>query len=96
LSLCLINQALCHEGIWGSGGTAPTLLTSALDGGEWSASPLGKEPLVTQSIGGWVGPRAGLDAVEKRKILPLSGIEPGVIIPKPTRYVFIVHKITVQ
>jgi hypothetical protein len=38
LSLCLINSALCHEDIWGSGGIAPPFLTSALDGGEWSAS----------------------------------------------------------
>jgi hypothetical protein len=36
----------------GRGGIAPNHLTSALDGGEWSASrpgralPLGKEPLV--------------------------------------------------
>jgi hypothetical protein len=28
----------------------------------------------TYWIGGWVGPRAGQDAVEKIKILPLSGI----------------------
>jgi hypothetical protein len=28
----------------------------------------GKERLVPNFIGGWVGPRAGLDAVEKRKI----------------------------
>jgi hypothetical protein len=27
-------------------------------------------------IGGWVGLRAGLEAVGKRKILPLQGIEP--------------------
>jgi hypothetical protein len=31
----------------------------------------------THWIEGWVGPRAGLDAMEKRKILPLPGIEPG-------------------
>jgi hypothetical protein len=46
-----------------------SLLTSALEGGEWSASrpgrglPPGKEPPGTHCIGGWVGPRAGLDAV---------------------------------
>jgi hypothetical protein len=30
----------------------------------------------THWIGGWVGPRGGLDAVEKRKLLKLSGFEP--------------------
>jgi hypothetical protein len=29
----------------------------------------------TRWIGGWVGLEAGLDAIEKRKILLLSGIE---------------------
>jgi hypothetical protein len=48
-------------------------LTSALDGGEWSAShpsrftPRESAP-GTHWIGGWVGPRAILDAVVKRKI----------------------------
>jgi hypothetical protein len=37
-SLCLINYAPHHEDIWGSGGIAPPLLTSTLDGGEWLAS----------------------------------------------------------
>jgi hypothetical protein len=31
--------------------------------------------LGTNWIGGWMGPRAGLDAVKKRKFLPLPGIE---------------------
>jgi hypothetical protein len=48
-------------------------LTSALVGGEWSASRPGRfTPREKTSgshwIGGWVGPRAGLDAVVKRKI----------------------------
>jgi hypothetical protein len=48
-------------------------LTSALDGGEWSASRLGRftsrdRVPGTHSTGGWVGPRASLDAVAKRKI----------------------------
>jgi hypothetical protein len=30
-------------------------------------------------IGGWVSPRAGLDVVEDREILPLSAIEPRPI-----------------
>jgi hypothetical protein len=44
------------------------LLTSALAGGEWSASrpsrftPWERAPS-THSIGGWVDPRAGLDDV---------------------------------
>jgi hypothetical protein len=34
--------------------------------------PLGKKnPPVAHWIGGWVGPRTGLDKVERRKILPL-------------------------
>jgi hypothetical protein len=55
-------------------------LTSALVGGEWSASlpvrftPLGKGP-DTHWVGGWVTPRAGLDDVEKRKFFILSGLE---------------------
>jgi hypothetical protein len=35
----------------------------------------GKEPPGTHCIGGWVGPTAGLDVVEKRKSLPLQGLE---------------------
>jgi hypothetical protein len=48
-------------------------LTSALDGGEWSASRPGpfnprERALGTCWIGGWVGRRAVLDNVVKRKI----------------------------
>jgi hypothetical protein len=50
-------------------------LTSTLVGGEWSASRPGrfftpgrKAPCI-HWIGGWVGPRAGLDDVEKRTFL---------------------------
>jgi hypothetical protein len=55
-------------------------LTSALVVGEWSASRPGRFTLEgrahgTQWIGGWVGPRAGLDDVEKRKFLTLPGLE---------------------
>jgi hypothetical protein len=50
-------------------------LTSALDGGEWSASgpsrfTPGERVHSTHWIGGWVGPRAVLDAVVKRKKIP--------------------------
>jgi hypothetical protein len=48
-------------------------LTSALDGGELSASRPGRftpgeRASDTHWIGGWVGPRAVLDTVVKRKI----------------------------
>jgi hypothetical protein len=48
-------------------------LTSALEGGEWSASrpgrftPRERSP-VTHWIGGWVGPKAIMDEVVKRNI----------------------------
>jgi hypothetical protein len=55
-------------------------LISAQVGGEWSASRLdhfipGERAPVTHWIGGWVGPKAGLDDVEKRKFLTLPGLE---------------------
>jgi hypothetical protein len=64
----------------GSGGTASPFLTAALDGGELSAScpgrfTPGETSPDTRWIGGWVGPRADLDAVEKRIILPLTEVE---------------------
>jgi len=48
-------------------------LTSALDGGDWSAShagcfTLGEGAADTHYIGGWVGPRADMDVVVKREI----------------------------
>jgi hypothetical protein len=55
-------------------------LTSALTGGEWSASrpgrfTLGEGSPASHWIGGWVGPRAGLDDVEKWKFLPPPGLK---------------------
>jgi hypothetical protein len=55
-------------------------LTLALVGGEWSNScpchfTPGERTPSTLSIGGWVGPRAGLDDVEKGKFLTLQGLE---------------------
>jgi hypothetical protein len=54
-------------------------LTSALFGGEWPVSRLGlftpgEIAPDTLWIGGWVGPRAGLEDVDKRKFLTLSGL----------------------
>jgi hypothetical protein len=55
-----------------------TLLTSVLDGGEWSASCSGhcttnKRDSSTHWRGVWVGPRASLNMVAKRKIPAPAG-----------------------
>jgi hypothetical protein len=61
------NQASHHKYVWESGGTAPTFLTSSLDGSEWSASrPCSFIPrdrgCGTHYIRDWVGPTANLFA----------------------------------
>jgi hypothetical protein len=76
LSLCLINYAMNHEGTWESGGIVLPFLTAALDGREWSASEPGHFTPGTYRIGGWVGPRTGLDSMEKRNFLLLPRIKP--------------------
>jgi hypothetical protein len=55
-------------------------LISVLVGGEWSASSTGRftpeeRAPGTHRIGGWVGPRACLDDVEKRKFLTMPELE---------------------
>jgi hypothetical protein len=72
-SLCF-SWAPRHEGVlreWRYSSTHS--LTSALEGGEWSASRPGRcttreRAPGTHWTGGWVGSRAVLDAVVKRKI----------------------------
>jgi hypothetical protein len=60
-------------------------LTSILVGREWSASraasltPAEGAP-GTHWLGGWVGPRTGLDDLERRKILILRGLEPRPLV----------------
>jgi hypothetical protein len=72
-SLCF-SWAPCHEEVLGKCRYSSTQsLTSALDGVERSASSpcrftLRESAPGTHWIGGWVGPRAVLDAVVKRKI----------------------------
>jgi hypothetical protein len=56
------------------------LLTSALAGGEWWASRTcrftpGERAPGIHWIGGWVGSRAGLNDVEKRKFLTPLGLK---------------------
>jgi hypothetical protein len=73
VSLCF-NWAPRHGGVLGEWRYSSThSLTSALDGRDWPASrpcrftPRERAP-GTPWIGGWLGPRAVLDAVVKRKI----------------------------
>jgi hypothetical protein len=65
LSLCLTEHQVMKM-YWGSG--SMYTFTSALDGGEWSASrpgriTPGKRTPGTHWIGGWMSTRAGLDMV---------------------------------
>jgi hypothetical protein len=48
------------------------------------SSPVKKAP-ATHCIGAWVGPRTGLDVVEKRNILPLPVIQPQLSTPYARR-----------
>jgi hypothetical protein len=72
LSLCF-NWAPRYEGVLGEWRCSFTRSeTSALDEGVWSASLTGRftpreRAPDTHWIGGWVGPRVGLDTVVKRK-----------------------------
>jgi hypothetical protein len=67
---------------WGNGSIAPRILDLGTRLGEWSASRPGRFTPRERAagkhwMGGWVGPRAGLNAVVKRKIpSPPPGIEP--------------------
>jgi hypothetical protein len=80
LSLCLTNKALCHEDQWGSGCIDPHVIDFSTTW-RWAVSfmpqPLypGERAPGTHCIGSWMGLRAGLDDVEKRKFLTLPGLE---------------------
>jgi len=61
-------------------------LTSVLDGGEWPASRSGGFNLAGRAAntiwtGGWLGPRAGLDAMAKRNIPVSVGNRTPVVQP---------------
>jgi hypothetical protein len=66
--LCLTKQH-AMKAYWGSRGIAPLILNFGARWGEWPASRSGRFTPGTHWIGGWVGPRFGLDTVAKRKIL---------------------------
>jgi hypothetical protein len=71
-----------------------TILASALDGGEWSDSRPGSFNPGTHWMGVWVGLRADLDTVEKRKILPCRKSNPARPTHGPSLYRL--HNFTVQ
>jgi hypothetical protein len=65
LSLCLTNWALRHEDVWGSGRIDPRILDL---GTSWSGqlyAPAALPPGEISPGTHWVGPRTGLDDVEK-------------------------------
>jgi hypothetical protein len=72
---CIKKSKLSRHKPWMSleGEKVYSYLTSVLDGGEWSASlpgrvlPPGERTPGIHWTGGWVGPRAGLDAEAGRK-----------------------------
>jgi hypothetical protein len=66
------------------GGIAPLFLTTAPDRVvSLTSRPLYPRVFGNHWIGGWVGPRAGLGAVEKRKIFfPAGNRAPAVQPPK--------------
>jgi hypothetical protein len=71
-SPCVLTEHHAMKEYWGSGGIVHEFLTSVVEGGEWSASrpdrftPRKRAPGI-HWIGGWVGTRAGLDAVMKSR-----------------------------
>jgi hypothetical protein len=71
--VCLNSLALCHKETWKSGDKAPPFLTSVSERSDRSASHscrfIPQRALGTHWIGGWVGPRDGLDGVVKSRIL---------------------------
>jgi hypothetical protein len=71
LSLCSTNYALRHEDVWESRSLDPRLLDLGTVKGDWSASRSGHSTPGTHWIGDRVGPRAGLDDMEKGKFLTL-------------------------
>jgi hypothetical protein len=74
-----MNYAPRYEDVCMGEGITPSFSTLELDGGEWSVLrpcrfTSGKGAAGTHcTIGGWVGPRGGLDSVENGKFLARAG-----------------------
>jgi hypothetical protein len=77
--------------MWGSGDISPPFLISALDGAKWLASSPslfnpGEKVPGSHWIGDWVGSRAGVDAMEKRKSCPCRKSNPCRPARSPSLY----------
>jgi hypothetical protein len=88
VGICL-GSLDCEHHIWGSGVRAPSFLTLVLDWSKWLASrpcyfiPKERAP-GSHWIGGWVGPRLGLDAAETRTKLHCQDSNPGRPVCRPS------------
>jgi hypothetical protein len=72
--------------VWGSRCIEPRILDLEVSG-ELNAPAcllLGKEPLLPNWIGGWMGPGTCLDEVERTKIMPY--LDPSAVHPLSSRY----------
>jgi hypothetical protein len=95
LALCLTIKHYAMKAYGGVDVEIHIFLTSALVGGEWSASRTGRFTSGERApsirwIGGWVDPRVGLDDTEKRIFLNLPGLElrPPVVRPVTSRHTY--------
>jgi len=84
----VLNQEPRYEGVLGEWKySSAHSLTSEIDGGEWSALRPCRFTPRTHWVEGWVGPRAGLDMVSKRKIpSPRQESNPDHAIVQPVSF----------
>jgi hypothetical protein len=90
LSLLFITEHHAIKAYWGSGGIFQCMLDiGTRRNGQLhisAANPRERAPGI-HCIGGWVGPRAGLDAVVRRKISsPYRNSNPPIMQPVAQRY----------
>jgi len=86
-----INPIHTSEGIWGSGGVASLILNLGFSW-RWVVNLMPlllssvKEPLGPHWIGGWVGPRAGVDVWDRQISFPCWDLNHGSSSMYPCHY----------